>query len=272
MADASTSFFTFDPPLVLADMQNAVDDYIADASDAIETALLAECNPSGDAALAKEISEGTDALNSQLVDKFGEKFGVLVEYVKRNIFAVDEEIAVAAAEEANASAAAAAGGGGDGDVAPVTEEDEKETNKQLKDVKLRLAKARQEEVTLKSRQRQIEALEKLFETHREEIEQIKVSQYLLKSRHQTFPSDQRFVEHVFWWGFLAVMLCEGFHSSLLVFAVGVWIRGQGESKVCAADGGCGEAEEHPERDHSGSGRAGQDKCKRLGRASKAMTA
>eukprot|EP00750_Incisomonas_marina_P014954 INCI1802.1.p1 GENE.INCI1802.1~~INCI1802.1.p1 ORF type:complete len:225 (-),score=72.29 INCI1802.1:1219-1893(-) len=173
MADASTSFFTFDPPLVLADMQNAVDDYIADASDAIETALLAECNPSGDAALAKEISEGTDALNSQLVDKFGEKFGVLVEYVKRNIFAVDEEIAVAAAEEANASAAAAAGGGGDGDVAPVTEEDEKETNKQLKDVKLRLAKARQEEVTLKSRQRQIEALEKLFETHREEIEQIK---------------------------------------------------------------------------------------------------
>jgi hypothetical protein len=176
--DVSHGFFTFDPRLLLADVRNSVEDYIADASDAIEAALLEECaggDGSVPAAVAAEIHEGTDELNAQLVERFSQKYNILGDYAARNIFNVDEEIAVLAAQEGGGGGD---GGGGDADV---TEEEEQQVDANFKQLQLKLEKARKEAADLQARHEQINALDATFDKHKHDVAQIKVRSCVAQS-------------------------------------------------------------------------------------------
>ncbi len=155
--------FDFEPEVLLADVQNAVDAYIDDASDALETALIEECGAAGDAEKSEAIRDGTDELNAALTQKFGKQFAILGAYAQRNIFHVDDDLRVPHS---------AAGGAEDG--ALPTAEEEAALDKELAEWNLRLRQGRQEEKALRSKDERIKALQELFETHKEDISQLKV--------------------------------------------------------------------------------------------------
>jgi chromosome segregation ATPase len=122
------------------------------------------------------IRDGTNALQDQLVDKFGQQFEILVQYAKKNIFPVDADLVLAAGSGGGGSGGSRSSGGGGGGAAATaaTTEEEQALNAEMVALSARLARAQAEQQSLAARGREIEQLEREMAAHGHDFEEIKV--------------------------------------------------------------------------------------------------